>query len=115
MKKHLRALLVALVLLPLLIFAACGKTNDPDPDPDPGDPGNDSHVHSYVGAPGEKPWQIVYTCTCGNTYTETDYTKMTLQDLFDELSDNEGNFYIEMISNSEDGWAANWEVNDKTS
>ena len=70
-----------------------------------------------TGTTGAKPWLINYAaCVCGQTKaSETDYTKMTLAQFFDEMLNNEGNFIVDMTDNEGNEYAAHWEVNGKNS
>ena len=72
--------------------------------------------HTFTDTTGAKPWLVVPACTCGYKKTaETDYTKMTLAQFFDEILKNEGNYIVDRTDNQGIEYAAHWEVNGKNS
>lgn len=85
--------------------------------------------HAFAASTGAKPWQVVPVCSCGyKKAAETDYTRMNNETgvarLFAELSDNEGNYIIDVASNegneangdeTDDVYICHWEANGKTS
>jgi len=53
--------------------------------------------HTFAEKTGAKSWQVVTACSVCNYVqkTETDYTKMSLQQFFAEMLNNEGNYIVE--------------------
>jgi len=92
------AALFTAVIMAACVFTACKKhTHTPD-----------------YGLDGAKPWEE--SCECGHKTGDVDYTKMTLQQFFDEMLNNEGNFIIDRLDERDNyRYECRWEVNGKTS